>query len=190
MYFTQAIAVAILAYTAVAAPAGPTCASRDSICRKYTSNNGLSQAECNVSIAQCIGACQVPFNACQVAPDANHSVCASELVACTGISYEDSIKPQSAVGEALTQPATTASSKRDDAPHSENGTPLYQGNCEQLDTVCRTLPGANMAQCSAEKAQCEDTCSKANSSCRVGSGANMATCSAEYAECLGVNPYI
>ena len=173
MYFTQAVAVAILAYTAAAAPAGPTCVSRDSVCRKYTANNGLSVAQCDVSIAQCIGACQVSFTACQTAPDANHSQCASQLVACTGTSYTDALKPQSAVGEAVTQPAPTSSA----------GTPVYQGNCEQLDTICRTAPGANMAQCSAEQAQCKDTCSKEANACRVAPGANMAQCSAEQAQC-------
>lgn len=181
MYFTQAIAVAVLAYTATAAPAGPTCVSRDSICRKYTSNNGLSQVECDVSIAQCINACQVPFTACQNAPDANHSVCASQLVACTGTSYEDAIKPQSAVGEAVTHVAAVTSANAD---------PVYQGNCEQLSDVCQTLPGANASKCASDKAQCKDTCSKANNACRGGPNTSMATCSAEYAACLGVNPYV
>lgn len=177
MYFTQTIAVAILAYTAAAAPAGPTCASRDDVCRKYTANNNLSSAECDISLAQCINACQVPFAACQTAPNANHSACASSLVICTGISYEDSIKPQSAVA------------KRDDAPTSANGTPVYQGDCEQLDTICRTLPNANMTQCSADTAQCKDTCSKKADACFTAPDANHAVCAGEYASCLGENPY-
>ncbi|KAK8070735.1 hypothetical protein PG997_010938 [Apiospora hydei] len=146
MHFTQAIAASILAYCAVAAPAGPTCDSSESICRKYTANNGLSSAECTVAVAQCIGACQVSFNSCSTAPDANHATCVASLVGCTGKSVEESLKPQSAVAKRVPKaPAPSCSDKYD---------------------TCRTGPDANMSLCNAEKAECKDTCSSAADECR------------------------
>ncbi|KAK7946401.1 uncharacterized protein PG986_010722 [Apiospora aurea] len=169
MHFTQAIAAAILAYCAVAAPAGPTCDSSESVCRKYTANNGLSSAECTVAVAQCIGACQVSFNSCSTAPDANHATCVASLVGCTGKSVEESLKPQSAVAKRVPKaPAPSCSDKYD---------------------TCRTGPDANQAQCSAEKAACKDTCSSAADECRAAPNSNMAQCAAKYSRCLGYNPY-
>ncbi|KAK8073977.1 hypothetical protein PG994_004876 [Apiospora phragmitis] len=168
MYFNNAIAIAILAYCAAAAPAGPTCASSEDVCRKYTANNGLSSVECNIAVAQCIGACKVSFDRCSTAPDANHATCAASLVGCTGKSLDESLKPQSAVA------------KKD---------AVADASCALKDDACRTAPGANMAECSAQKAECKDTCSTAADSCRGGPDANMAACAGDYAKCLGYNPY-
>ncbi|KAK8098991.1 uncharacterized protein PG998_012232 [Apiospora kogelbergensis] len=177
MYFNQAIAIAILAYTAAAAPAGSatTCADRDSVCRKYTANNGLSSVECDVAIAQCIGSCQVSHDRCSTAPDANHATCVASLVGCTGKSVSESLKPQSATGEALTFPAQSKAAA--------------DSSCVLKDDACRTAPGANMAECSAQKAECKDQCSSAADACRTAPGANQSLCSADYAKCLGENPY-
>ncbi|KAK8023898.1 hypothetical protein PG993_011964 [Apiospora rasikravindrae] len=169
MHFTNAIAAAILAYCAVAAPAGPTCDSSESVCRKYNANNGLNGAECTVAVAQCIGACQVSFDRCSTAPDANHATCVASLVGCTGKSVEESLKPQSAVARRVPK-----------AP---------EPSCSDKDDACRTAPGANQAQCSAEKAECKDTCSKAADECRSAPNSNMAQCAAKYSRCLGYNPY-
>ncbi|KAK6856478.1 hypothetical protein PG995_006665 [Apiospora arundinis] len=142
MYFNQAIAVAILAYTAAAAPAGPNCDRQDSICRKYTANNSLSAVECEVSVAQCIGSCQVSFDRCSTAPNANHATCVAQLVGCTGKSIDASLKPQSATGDAVYQPAAK--------------TKAAETSCVLKDDACRTAPGANQAECSAQKAECKD----------------------------------
>ncbi|KAK8877644.1 surface protein SP1 [Apiospora arundinis] len=175
MYFNQAIAVAILAYTAAAAPAGPNCDRQDSICRKYTANNGLSAVECEVSVAQCIGSCQVSFDRCSTAPNANHATCVAQLVGCTGKSIDASLKPQSATGDAVYQPAAK--------------TKAAETSCVLKDDACRTAPGANQAECSAQKAECKDQCSSAADACRTAPGANQSLCSADYAKCLGENPY-
>lgn len=75
------------------------------------------------------------------------------------------------------------------APHSEVGTPLVQGNCDQLDTYCRTQTGANMSLCSSNKAKCLAECDNDDNTCRVAPNANMSTCSANKAQCYGFNPY-
>ncbi|KAK8067759.1 surface protein sp1 protein [Apiospora saccharicola] len=168
MHFTSAIATAILAYCAVAAPAGPTCDRSESVCRSYTANNGLSSAECTIATAQCIGSCQVTFNSCSIAPDANHADCVSRLVGCTGKSVQESLQPQSAVAKRFQ---------------------THADSCSFKDDACRTAPDANMAQCSAEKAECKDQCSADADACRTAPGANMAQCASGYAKCLGYNPY-
>ncbi|KAK8040317.1 hypothetical protein PG991_000105 [Apiospora marii] len=146
MHFTNAIAAAILAYCAVAAPAGPTCDSSES----------------------CIGSCQVTFDRCSTAPDANHADCVSRLVACTGKSVEESLKPQSAVAKRFQ---------------------THADSCTYKDDACRTAPGANMSLCNAQKAECKDQCSSDADACRSAPNSNMAQCASGYSKCLGYNPY-
>ncbi|KAL0258963.1 hypothetical protein SLS55_006468 [Diplodia seriata] len=107
---------------------------------------------------------------------------------------------------ASSHPATAVGS----AP-APSGTASGGQTCEEQENMCRTKPGANMAQCSADRASCDgyipgqgsgtatapaasgtpsggQTCEEQENMCRTQPGANMAQCSADRASCDGYIP--
>ena len=108
------------------------------------------------------------------------ATCSADYASCLGKNpYAKRDEPFFLLGEPLTRTA----------PSSSAGEPVTRLTCKQADTECRTQPGANMAQCSADKAKCLANCDTADSTCRVAPGANMSSCSAAKAQCYGFNPY-
>ena len=128
MYLNQAIVAAILAYTAVAAPAG---ARRDA-----------PHFELGAPVTQ--------------------------------------PAPTFSLGTPLTQPA----------PSSAVGEPLVRQTCEHAHSLCVADRENNtMAQCQVEREKCIAQCDESDSTCRTSPNANMASCSAAKAQCYGFNPY-
>ncbi|KAK7962033.1 uncharacterized protein PG986_002858 [Apiospora aurea] len=85
MQFNLAIATAILAYVAQAAPAADSCTKSFSVCKAQSGFDAERNAACDVKRAQCIGQCQTTTS--------NDN----DLLACTGTDLETSKAPQSAV---------------------------------------------------------------------------------------------
>lgn len=197
MKFTQALATALLACVATAAPNSGTCANRDYMCRRDAATKGITTASCDIGLKGCVDICQARRRRCAAATDADLSVCEAKLTACTGsVNLGDSdfglsspSDDENAQGQGKkTGGAAGGGSAAVMWPRAD-GT-LSADNCKIADDACRAEPGADTDQCGADMAQCMGHCSKRGDACRAVPGADMADCSAAYAECLGENPYV
>ncbi|KAF4314172.1 hypothetical protein GTA08_BOTSDO00410 [Botryosphaeria dothidea] len=159
--------------------------------------------------------CQDKENACRTAPDANMAQCSAERAACDGYIpgqpsgttsaphggetvFTTRVQTITSCGPEVTNcPARSTGTASGPAP---SGTASGSPSCQDKENACRTAPGANMAQCSAERAACDgyvpgqpsggsgQTCQEKENACRTAPGANMASCSAERAACDGYVP--
>lgn len=187
MKFTPALATALLACVATAAPSSGTCANRDYMCRRDAATKGITTASCDIGLKGCVDSCQARRRRCAAAPDADLPACEAKLTACTGsVNLGDS-----AFGSDAKDQTTGAGAGGGAAavmwPRADGA--LSADSCKAADDACRADAGADDARCSADQAQCMGHCSKRGDACRAAPGANMADCSAAYAACLGENPY-
>jgi len=100
---------------------------------------------------ECSAQCLKEYRECQTAPDANQSYCASQVAECLGYNP------------------------------FENGSFHTPTACSEHPEPTTTAP--------PQEEECAEKCTKAYNACRVAPGANMATCAAQYAECLNFNPF-
>ncbi|KAI1341014.1 hypothetical protein F5Y15DRAFT_414742 [Xylariaceae sp. FL0016] len=140
MQFTNAIAAAILAYTAVAAPA-----------------NGVR----NVSES-----CQKQYNECRSAPDANLSTCVSMLDTCDAnceAAYDSCRGGNDANQATCSANLATCSGK---LPEKRN----TRDSCDKQYDQCRSAPDANLSTCVSNQDTCVDVCVEGMNSCLGGNG--------------------
>ncbi|KAJ0108229.1 hypothetical protein J7T55_000194 [Diaporthe amygdali] len=145
MYFSKATIIAFAALLSQGLAAD--CATVRSDCQ---SSGDPNQAECASLAAQC---CDQADNACRVGPDANMATCSAEKASCYA---------------SASLPDPYATSKRDET------------NCATVRAGCQSQPSPNQAYCASQAAKC---CETKDNACRTGDLANMATCSAAKAQC-------
>ncbi|KAL1647463.1 hypothetical protein SLS58_002793 [Diplodia intermedia] len=137
------------------ASSGQTCQEQENMCR---TKPGANMSKCSADRAACDGyvpgqssgtasapspsgtasggqTCQEQENMCRTQPGANMSKCSADRAACDGY------VPGQGSGTA-TAPAAS-------------GTASGGQTCQEQENMCRTQPGANMAQCSADRAACD-----------------------------------
>ncbi|KAG6101595.1 hypothetical protein E4U14_006825 [Claviceps sp. LM454 group G7] len=100
--------------------------------------------------AECAKKCNMEYNACRTAPDANMSLCSSKLASCVGYNPFTGgafMSPTacSAGPAAATAPAVTAAA---------GGDAECARKCNEEYNACRTAPDANMSLCSSKLASC------------------------------------
>ncbi|KAG6074806.1 hypothetical protein E4U30_001456 [Claviceps sp. LM220 group G6] len=105
--------------------------------------------------AECAKKCNMEYNACRTAPDANMSLCSSNLASCVGYNPFTGgafMSPTacSAAGQA-TGAAPTASAG---SAGSQGGDAECAKKCNEEYNACRTAPDANMSLCSSKLASC------------------------------------
>jgi hypothetical protein len=140
MQFNFAIAAAILAYTAAAAPGADSCVKQFSVCKAQAGTDGARNLACDNNRAQCINQCNVDS-------------AGAELTACTGLSKEDSTKPQTAIARDLTCDVEVS--------------------CSKKWADCKATAGTDVnlnAKCTTDRADCFKVC---NASC---AGAQLSAC--------------
>ncbi|KAK8053743.1 hypothetical protein PG996_013044 [Apiospora saccharicola] len=201
MQFTQAIAVAVLSYVAVAAPLGSSdCKNKDNACRTAPDAN---MAQCSAEHAQCLG-----YNPYTKRAEAPHSE-TGDAVYFPAKDAKRTEAPHWETGDAVYFPAPkdakrteephwetgdavyfpAKDSKRTDAPHWETGDAVYfpapkdskrteEPHWETGDAVYFPAPSKRAEDCKAK-----------DDACRTAPDANMSFCSSENAKCLGYNPY-
>ncbi|KAG5980169.1 hypothetical protein E4U55_004310 [Claviceps digitariae] len=168
--------------------------------------------------AECAKKCNDEFDKCQVAPDANHSFCASKLAACVGYNpFPDSgyVKPTAC--SAAPAPTGTGSA----------GGPECAAKCVDAFNKCQVAPDANHSFCASQLAncvgynpfgegsfvtptacsapttaapaptgtgsaggpECAAKCVDAFNKCQVAPDANHSFCASQLASCVGYNPF-
>ncbi|KAG6217768.1 hypothetical protein E4U50_003027 [Claviceps purpurea] len=140
------------------------CASKLASCVGYnpfTGGSFMSPTACSAGAAatapasgqggdaECAKKCNEEYNACQVAPDANHSFCASKLASCvgynpfTGGSFMSPTACSAGAGAAATAPAG-----------GQGGDAECAKKCNEEYNACRVAPDANQSFCSSKLASC------------------------------------
>ncbi|KAG5986228.1 hypothetical protein E4U43_005612 [Claviceps pusilla] len=94
---------------------------------------------------ECAKKCNDQFDACQLAPDANHSFCASQLATCVGYNPfpNSGYKKPTACSAAA---ATTAA--------QPTGSPDCAAKCVDAFNKCQVAPDANHSFCASQLASC------------------------------------
>ncbi|KAG6323640.1 hypothetical protein E4U22_005650 [Claviceps purpurea] len=137
------------------------CSSKLASCVGYnpfTGGSFMSPTACSAGAAAttpagaecaCAKKCNEEYNACQVAPDANHSFCASKLASCvgynpfTGGSFMSPTACSAGAGAAATAPAG-----------GQGGDAECAKKCNEEYNACRAAPDANQSFCSSKLASC------------------------------------
>ncbi|KAG5951473.1 hypothetical protein E4U53_003023 [Claviceps sorghi] len=161
---------------------------------------------------ECAKKCNDDFDKCSVAPDANHSFCASKLAACVGYNPFP--------GSGYVKPTACSAAP---APTQPAGGKDCADKCVAAYNQCQTAPGANHALCASQLAtcvgynpfttgtfmtptacsagpaattavpaggkDCADKCVAAYNQCQTAPGANHALCASQLATCVGYNPF-
>ncbi|KAK7968779.1 hypothetical protein PG988_007852 [Apiospora saccharicola] len=207
MQFNLAIATAILAYVAQAAPQGAiarrgdSCTKTFSVCMAQAGFDAERNQQCNNDRAQCINKCNVES-------------AGAELTACTGTTKEESSKPMTGVarrGDDCTKTFSVCKAQagfdaernakcdNDHAQCTNTGTAVARGeDCSKTYSVCKAQAGFDAernAKCDNDHAQCTNTgtavarsedCSKTYSVCKAQAGFDAernAKCDNDHAQC-------
>ncbi|KAG6012501.1 hypothetical protein E4U54_007502 [Claviceps lovelessii] len=163
---------------------------------------------------ECAKKCNDQFDACQLAPDANHSFCASQLATCVGYNpfpnsgYKKPTACSAAPGPAPTQPAggkdcaakcVDAFNKCQVAPDANHSFCASQlATCVGYNpfgdgtfvtpTACSAAPATTAVQPTGSP-DCAAKCVDAFNKCQVAPDANHSFCASQLATCVGYNPF-
>ncbi|KAG6000554.1 hypothetical protein E4U21_005350 [Claviceps maximensis] len=167
---------------------------------------------------QCAKKCNDDFDKCQLAPDANHSFCASQLGTCVGYNPF--------AGAGYVKP-TACSAGAGPAPTQPAGGKECAAMCVDAFNKCQVAPDANHSFCASQLAscvgynpfgdgsfvtptacsgqpttaapaptapaaggkECAAMCVDAFNKCQVAPDANHSFCASQLASCVGYNPF-
>ncbi|KAG5931422.1 hypothetical protein E4U59_000320 [Claviceps monticola] len=111
--------------------------------------------------AECAKKCNKEYNACRIAPDANQSLCASQLASCVGYNPF--------TGGSFMSPTACAAGAAATATGSSGSSGSAGGQ--------------------GSDAECAKKCNEEYNACRVAPDANMSFCASKLASCVGYNPF-
>jgi hypothetical protein len=137
-----------------------TCAAEYAECIGYNPYGGATYVEptaCSHSAkptatetakaGDCLEKCNKAHDACNVAPDANHSTCAAEWAECLGYN------PYDGPDGSLVEPTACSHSAKPTATETAKAGDCLE-KCNKAHDACNVAPDANHATCAAEWAEC------------------------------------
>ncbi|KAK8093183.1 uncharacterized protein PG998_014584 [Apiospora kogelbergensis] len=187
MQFNLAIATAILAYVAQAAPAADSCTKSFSVCKAQSGFDAERNAACDAKRAQCIGQCQTTTS--------NDN----DLLTCTGTDLETSKAPQRAIARRSDDCTKTFSvcmaqagfdAERNAKCNSDRAQCINKCNVESAGAELTACTGTTKEEASKPMtgvARRGDDCAKTYSVCKAQAGFDAernAKCDNDRAQCL------
>ncbi|KAK8068716.1 hypothetical protein PG994_005332 [Apiospora phragmitis] len=188
MQFNLAIATAIMAYVAQAAPAD-SCTKTFSVCKAQAGTDAGRNAACDTNRAQCIGHCQTTTSS------------DDDLMSCTGLNLEMSKEPQSAVARRSESCTKTFSVCKAQAGTDAGRNAACDTNRAQCIGHCQTTTSSDddLMSCTglnlemskepqSAVARRSESCTKTFSVCKAQAGTDAernAACDTNRAQCIG-----